>query len=167
MFCSPGKYLTLNLKGCSLRILSSCVQLWSALAYCLEWLVIFVQLEFNAVQVHMETFASPNNCQRFFRSLRIPLFYCTQTFLAPLVTLFLPCCSWISTAPRPTGLTSAIIRVRASLPKYPRDSALTNLLCSSMNALLCSSPNWNTPPFFVKLRTGSATLEKTGINCAL
>ena len=42
------------------------------------------------------------------------------------------------------------------LSKYPRVSALDNLLFSALNALLCSSPNVKQTPFFVNLHEGSA-----------
>ena len=112
------------------------------------------------VQVHIETIAHPNNCQRFFLTLRIPFFHFTQIFaritdnsLTSLLFLSKYCAktNW-------ARIRSAIISVQASLSKYPRVSALGNLLFSSLNALLCSSPNLKHTPFFDKLQKGLATV---------
>ena len=67
--------------------------------------------------------------------------------LAELITLLLPCCSWISTAPRPTGHASDLLLLEFGRLCQNIQGFLHLLTCSSAHWMLFSAhlQSWNTP----------------------
>ena len=120
------------------------------------------------VQVHIETIAHPNNCQRFFLSLRIPFFDFTQIFaritdnsLTSLLFLSKYCAktNW-------ARIRSAIISVQASLSNI--QGFLHLVICSSAHWMLFSAhlQTWNTPLSLISYKKVQL-LWQSGINCTL
>ena len=71
-------------------------------------------------------------------------------------------CSWIRTAPNPTGLASAITFVGAFLSKCASFTASSSL--SVLNAAICSLPNTNGMSLRVNLLSWSLFVAYCGMN---